>query len=89
MGLDGGADGVARMFDADSGAELWEMRGHAGPISRVKISADGNLVLTTGQDGVARVFAADTDRLMEMAEAQLSRHVGAAGKAGKRVRNYR
>lgn len=52
----GGFDGVARVFDAESGTELLALAGHRGVVGLVSFSTDGTRLVTGGGDGTARVW---------------------------------
>jgi len=52
----GGYDGVARVFDAESGKELLALAGHRGLVGLVSFSSDGTKLVTGGGDGTARVW---------------------------------
>jgi WD40 repeat protein len=53
-----GDDSTARMFNADTGAMVFEYRGHEGPIWRVAFAPDGRRFATASLDGEARVWDA-------------------------------
>jgi WD40 repeat protein len=63
-----GADGSARVYDAQSGKELLVVRGrHCGgeggcAVNRAVFSPDGTRIATTGSDATVRIMAADTGR---------------------------
>ena len=52
----GGGDGVARVFDAETGEEVLALPGHRGLIALVSFSPDATRLLTGGTDGTARVW---------------------------------
>lgn len=52
----GGFDGIARVFDATSGKELFALPGHQGLVGLVSFSPDGTKLVTGGGDGTARVW---------------------------------
>jgi WD40 repeat protein len=54
----GDSDGTARVWDAQSGALVLELRGHTGSVNSVTFSPDGSCLLTGSQDGTARVWYA-------------------------------
>ena len=56
----GGADGVARVWDADTGLPLTPPFTHPRPITHVSFSPDGRRILTACDDGAARVWDAAT-----------------------------
>ena len=55
-----GKDGMVRIWDAETGAELRQLRGHSGLVYFAAFSPDGQHVLTGGEDGTARLWDAET-----------------------------
>lgn len=53
-----GFDSTARIWNADTGAELTVLRGHQDVIERAMFSPDGTKVLTAARDGTARTWNA-------------------------------
>ncbi len=51
-------DGVARVWDAETGELLTTLTGHTGRINHVCISPDGKWIVTAGSDRTARVWDA-------------------------------
>jgi WD40 repeat protein len=51
-----GAEGVLRMWDPDSGAELAEVRAHDANGHGLDVSSDGRLLMTTGREPAARLW---------------------------------
>jgi len=64
----GGNDGLAKVWDADTGDELLVLRGHEGAVNGVDFSPDGRLIATTSNDATTRVWdAADGTLLLTLA----------------------
>src|SRR5262249_36758621 len=64
-------DGVARVWDAQTGKELHALR-HADRVLSVAFSPDGRLLVSAGCDNVARVWDAATGKEV----ATLRGHIG-------------
>ena len=52
--------GEASVWDARTGAELLELRGHTGIVASVAFSPDGTRIITGSADGTAKVWDART-----------------------------
>jgi WD40 repeat protein len=63
--LTAGLENTARVWDANTGAKLAALRGHAGSISAAAFSPDNRLVITGSQDGTARIWDARSGELLE------------------------
>jgi WD40 repeat protein len=50
-------DNTARIWDADTGNQVFVLTGHRGPISDIAFSADGRRIVTASDDGTARIWA--------------------------------
>ena len=67
-----GADGTARIFDAETGRELVVLRGRhcvgrgRCRVNRAVFSPDGSMIATTGQDASVRIFDAATGRQLRV-----------------------
>jgi WD40 repeat protein/tetratricopeptide (TPR) repeat protein len=63
-GAEGGTTGEdfgqASVWDARTGAELLELKGHTGPVTSASFSPDGTRIITGSEDGTARVWDART-----------------------------
>jgi len=55
-----GGDGVARIWNVDSGERQLSLRGHSGWVLSGTFSPDGTLLATTGADATARVWDTTT-----------------------------
>ncbi|MEM6945646.1 MAG: hypothetical protein AAF565_18030, partial [Pseudomonadota bacterium] len=52
----GSTDGIVRVWDAASGAELRRLEGHGGEVWSAAFSPDGRWIVTGSTDGIARVW---------------------------------
>jgi WD40 repeat protein/tRNA A-37 threonylcarbamoyl transferase component Bud32 len=60
--LTASANGMARTWDAATGAELLVLRGHSDIVNRAAYNRDGTLVVTTSDDKTARLWDADSGK---------------------------
>lgn len=65
-----GADGTARVWDAQTGEELVVLRGHASDVMDVTFSPDGDRLVTAGRDGTVRVWDASSGDEIATLEGQ-------------------
>jgi WD40 repeat protein len=68
LALAGGEDGIARLWDVQTGQLVRQCKGHQGAIQSVAFSLDGRRILTGGKDKTARVW--DTGTGSELARFQ-------------------
>jgi WD40 repeat protein len=59
-GTPGDGTGVASVWDARTGAELLELKGHTGAVMSVAFSPDGERIITGSEDRTAKVWDART-----------------------------
>lgn len=59
----GGGDGVARVWDVETGDLVHEISAHAGEITKISFDLEGRLLLTAGVDGKARLWNVATGSL--------------------------
>ncbi|HEV2764376.1 MAG TPA: WD40 repeat domain-containing protein [Pyrinomonadaceae bacterium] len=74
----GGADGVARIYDAKTGASLVELKGHKDAVVAVAFSPDGRLLVTGSPDATARVWEVASGREVALLQGHTSRVNGAS-----------
>ena len=68
----GSTDGTARIWDAGSGTELAELKGHGHVVYSVAVTRDGSRIITGSDDAIARIWDAKSG--VELAE--LEGHTG-------------
>jgi WD40 repeat protein/tetratricopeptide (TPR) repeat protein len=77
-GTTGRGDGVASVWDARTGAELLELKGHTGFVMSASFSPDGERIITGSTDGTAKVWDARTGTPRLELEGTEGEEVGAA-----------
>ena len=68
----GSSDKTARVWDAHTGAELLQLKGHDGSVLGVAVTPDGSRIVTGSSDKTARVWDANTGAEL----LQLKGHTG-------------
>ena len=63
-------DKIARVWDAASGREVAELKGHQGEIGSIAFSSDGTRVVTRSLDNTARVWDATSGREIAVLHTQ-------------------
>lgn len=84
--ITGSDDGIAKVWDSESGQLILSLEGHTGPIFSAEFSRDGRHILTASRDNTVKTWDASTGRIRQT----VADHVGAliAGQfsAGAKVR---
>ncbi|KIK61921.1 hypothetical protein GYMLUDRAFT_559513 [Collybiopsis luxurians FD-317 M1] len=62
--LSGSWDKTVRLWDANTGVNLWTLEGHADNVASVAFSPDGTCLLSGSWDRTARVWDANTGKLL-------------------------
>jgi len=79
-------DGIARVWDAETGKGLTELRGQGRPVTSVAFSPAGDRVVTASNDGTARVWDVGTGKQIAQLDGDGGRVFSAAiSPAGVRV----
>jgi len=83
------SDGTARIWDVESGKELYKLTGHMDEVHSAAFSPDGKKVVTASKDGTARIW--DTESGKELRQMDEHKHgpVVIDGATGQRVNERR
>jgi WD40 repeat protein len=73
-----GTDGVAKLFDARTGALVQPLRGHTEAVTGIAFSADGRFVVTSSLDHDARIWDVATGRQTEVLSGNSGPVLGAS-----------
>jgi WD40 repeat protein len=68
--LTASADKTAKIWDAQSGALLADLKGHAGNVTCARISSNGKKIVTASNDGTAKIWNAETGDLLFSVKGQ-------------------
>jgi WD40 repeat protein len=68
-----GADGVIRLWEAETGVFRLALHGHSTGVDKVRFSPDGSKLASVAPDGTLRIWALDLDDLIDLAWGKLSR----------------
>src|SRR5262249_1146325 len=60
-----GKDGAVRLWDCESGRQLYQFAAHQGGVNSVSFSPDGIHLVTAGRDNVARIWVSESGRQVE------------------------
>ena len=62
--LTASADKTAKIWDAQSGALLADLKGHGGNVTCARISPDGKKIVTASNDGSVKLWSAESGQLL-------------------------
>ena len=68
-----GFDRLAKIWDVNTGNELFGLYGNTSNVFGVSFSPDGRYLATAGADGNIRTYALQMDELIALASARLTR----------------
>jgi WD40 repeat protein len=69
----GSADGLVKIWDANRGGHLFDLYGNKNRVRAVTFSPDGRHVISGSTDGTVRVYTLDSDELISLARARITR----------------
>src|SRR5262249_12475796 len=65
--LSGGHDKTLRLWDANTGKQIWQLVAHRDVLRSVAFSPDGKRALSSGQDGAVHLWDIETGRALRRA----------------------
>ena len=72
-----GGGGTARVWEASTGQDVAELRGHLGRVTSAAFSPDGTRVVTVSRDGTARIYVCEVcvpiEGLLALARTRVTR----------------
>ena len=66
-------DGTAKLWDVETGTELFTLTGHTQAALDVAFSPDGRLLAISGWDGTVRFYVLRTEELLALAKTRVTR----------------
>ncbi|MEC8894667.1 MAG: hypothetical protein VX901_15205, partial [Candidatus Poribacteria bacterium] len=87
--LTGSLDGIAKVWDAQTGRELSTLKGHDHWISSVSWVSEDKRIATAGEDGLVQIHTTDIDELLQIAESRVTRQLTSEERETYGVRNDR
>ena len=76
----GSSDKTAKVWDAQTGQELFTLKGHDGVVRPAVWSPNGKRIATAGDAGTAQIYTTDMDELLQIAESRVTRQLTAEEK---------
>ena len=73
-------DQTAKVWDAETGKELFTLNGHNGNVSSACWSPDQKRLMTSGKDGIVQIYTTDIDELLQIVESRVTRQLTAEEK---------
>jgi len=75
------ADKTAKVWDAQTGTELFTLTGYEGWVTSAVWSSNGKRIATANaRDRVAQIYTTDMDELLQIAESRVTRQLTAEEK---------
>ena len=68
-------DGTAKVWEAQTGQELFTLIGHGGQVNSAVYSPDGQRIVTAGSDGIVQIYTTDMEELLQIAESRVTRQL--------------
>ena len=73
-------DRTAKVWNAETGTELFTLTGHDSKVYSAVYSPDGRRIVTAGEDGIVQIYTTDMDELLQIAESRVTRQLTAEEK---------
>ena len=66
---------TAKVWEAQTGQELFTLIGHGGQVNSAVYSPDGQRIVTAGSDGIVQIYTTDMEELLQIAESRVTRQL--------------
>ena len=73
-------DQTAKVWDAETGAQLFTLTGHRGEVRSTAYSPDMQRIVTASSDETVQIYTTDMDELLEIAKSRVTRQLTAEEK---------
>jgi len=73
-------DKTAKVWDTQTGTELFTLTGHDSKVHSAGYSPDGRRIVTASSDGTVQIYTTDMDELLEIAKSRVTRQLTAEEK---------
>ena len=75
-------DKTAKVWEVQTGKELFTQAGHDGRVASATYSPDGRRIITSGEGAFVQIHTTGMDELLQIAESRVTRQLTAEEKSG-------